>query len=431
MKAFGLVISFFILLFSTDCFSATTFTIISQRHYNQVFQSSRANLDAMIQILNQSPLVNQSLNDRVAWILKQFLDKPYLYAGATGEGDWQPGSWQYRGGAAHIQQDPVYRTDGFDCQTLVSVVIGLLHAKTLEQFDRNILMINYGAASGYSANQIHYFNRNHFISADFNSKLNRLGFLFPLNHDHEPAEITVNIARYAWFRRKKMSDAALKNTLKVFSPAIGQLMLSRFLGGYPPSGIKHFDNERVTVHYLSKLSLFKKVGDGYVANENAFDAIPTPSVIEFIRDSSRWDIGGKNIRDWIGSDLAVGHLGILYRQTFKRHALIYRNIQCEKNAGKKVCQVSPVYCMRSHCRVLMLVEATRLYPNGYYWYKTQGHYVCRDEKPAAGVSYSRCNRVEALPLKAYLLRKPYGWYEYLDDPSRLGLHIQTLSPSSH
>jgi hypothetical protein len=75
----------------------------------------------------------------------------------------------------------------------------------------------------------------------------------------------------------------------------------------------------------------------------------------------------------------------------------------------------------------MFAHATSSHPNGYRWYQQpNGHYVCTSQPPIAGQSYSSCNRVERLPLFAYLTDYQYGSYWHMHDPSVLGIHIEKI-----
>jgi len=145
-----------------------------------------------------------------------------------------------------------------------------------------------------------------------------------------------------------------------------------------------FEIEKVATSYIPKEKLLMQQRDGnYLLNQELLDMIPTPAVVEMVRDTKKWMMGGRNIKDLIGSELSISHMGLLYREHFKYGDLIYHKITCKfDNKSKKYCDVSPVICQKNNCNELMLVHATDAYPYGYYWYKKiNGDYTC-SSKPS-------------------------------------------------
>src|SRR5437867_2253456 len=93
-----------------------------------------------------------------------------------------------------------------------------------------------------------------------------------------------------------------------------------------------------------KLALQQTTGH-YQPNQALLDSIPTPAVVEIVRDANKWTIGGKNIKYVIGSELSISHMGLLYRQRFKYGEVIYQKITCDYDEQRqKVCSVTPVVC---------------------------------------------------------------------------------------
>ena len=78
----------------------------------------------------------------------------------------------------------------------------------------------------------------------------------------------------------------------------------------------------------------------------------------------------------------------------------------------------------------MLSQATQAYPNGYFYFEDkEGRYHCQKTLPLNHRSaVTRCNRIETLPLSAYLLRMQQGKSIYLDNPSLLGIHLEQVMP---
>ncbi|WP_280123883.1 hypothetical protein [Coxiella endosymbiont of Ornithodoros amblus] len=108
-----------------------------------------------------------------------------------------------------------------------------------------------------------------------------------------------------------------------------------------------FSLEIVTIAYVPKETFVKKSVDSkgtvhYQPNLKLINQIPTPSVIEIVRNVKQWRINEKNIKEVIGSELNVSHFGLLYRDRFSYGSTILKKITCGKNkAGNKVCSVTP------------------------------------------------------------------------------------------
>jgi hypothetical protein len=132
------------------------------------------------------------------------------------------------------------------------------------------------------------------------------------------------------------------------------------------------------------------------------DKIPTPALAEIVRDINQWKRGNVKVKDLIGSALMVSHLGLLYRQTFKYHELIYQKIHCD-NHSETSCQTQPVYCQKNKCEELMFSHATNGFPTSFY------------------------NRVVSLPLYNYLTDEQFGPYSNMELRSILGVHIEILN----
>ncbi len=405
------------------------YTVLDAAQYTQTVKKSRAKIHFLLKQLKTYPY--QDNNARIAFIIQQLSNIPYIFIGATGEGDWQPTSSLYQPGAVHVKQDPVYRLDGLDCQTFVQVVMGLLYSKNLSAFDQNIIKISYGAAGNPSGEILHYFNRNNFIEGDWNPINQHNGWLtdvtsrYPLIQSAET--ISVNITRQNWFLFQQKNLAA---TIRVLTERNGPLMVNRYVTTYTVLDYPHFNSETLSIHYLPKEKIALRQSNGhYQPNQTLLNQIPTPAVIEIIRDTKKWNIGGKSIKDIIGTELSVSHMGLLYRQNFRHGDLIYRKITCHYgNGNQKLCQVTPITCQKNQCNELMFAHATDSHPYGYYWYRqSNGNYYCSSKLPSHHTSYTQCNRVEQLPLFNYLTDYQYGSYWYMNSPSILGIHVEKLS----
>lgn len=417
------------IFFSYGSFAASNYTVLDLNQYRLTVNEARQEVGRLLKALESHR--DQNRNEQIAFIAEQLSDTPYSYTGEIGEGDWQPSSLTYRPGALHINQNPVYRLDVLNCQTLVQVAMGLLYSKDIHQFDRNIIRIAYGASRQPADRGVHYFNRNNFVDGDFNPINQRQGLLRDATIEGNLASYsaiaTANIERQNWFLAQRQH---LKDYIRVLREADGPAMLRRFKTLYSKLKYPHFKFEKVSIAYLPKTSLAIQQSDGtYQANDLLLDKIPTPAVLEMVYDAKKWTVDGQGIKTLIGTELNISHFGLLYRRTFQYGDLIYRKITCEYGEQrKKICSVRPVHCLKKMCPELMLVHATDAYPEHYYWYQeSKDHYVCSPKLPQNGQVYTQCNRVERLPLFDYLTTYQYSSHWYMDWPAILGVHIERLS----
>lgn len=407
---------------------ASDYTILDATKYQRTVNDSRIKIQLILNELQILP--EQNTNKRIAFIARQLSDIPYIFSGAMGEGDWQPSSSIYQPGAVHVRQDPVYRLDGLDCQTFVQVAMGLFYSHDSNQFDKNILKISYGAAGNPSGEIVHYYNRNNFIDADWNPLNQHHGWLTDVTAKSDLAAYakttSATITRQKWFSFQQNYPSYAR----VLTEADGPAMAKRFLTTYTTLNYPNFDSENISIAYLPKEKIAIQQSDGsYQPNQDLLDKIPTPAVVEIVRDAKKWTIGGKNIKEVIGSELSISHMGLLYRKRFHHGDLIYRKISCNyDDKHQKICNVTPIVCQQKHCNELMYVHATDSHPNDYFWYKQpDGNYTCSSQPPTNHIGYTKCNRVEQQPLFNYLTDYQYGSYWYMNSPSILGVHVEKLS----
>lgn len=405
------------------------YTLLDSDEYQRIFSQTRGKISAIIKRLRASRDLDR--NAQTALIAKELADIPYLYSNGMGEGDWKSQSQVYQSGSLHINQNPLYRLDGLNCQTFVQIAMALLYSDNLHQFDTNILKIAYGAAGNPDGEIVHYYNRNNFIEADFNPVNQRNGWLSdvtrngPLSTYAKTIEATVT--RQKWFSRQLQNAA---DHVQVLRESAGPLMAKRFKRVYASLDFPRFDAERIRLSYIPKEWIALPQTDGsYRPNLSLLAKIPTPAVLEIVRDPDKWNIYGVKIKDIIGSELTVSHLGLLYRQSFDKGELIYRKTSCQMNsAEKKVCRVMPVTCQKKKCTELMYAHATDTFPVGYFWYqKSPGQYVCSPQPPARNIVYTRCNRVVAMPLYDYLTDYQAGEHWNMRLRSLIGVHIEKLA----
>lgn len=236
-----------------------------------------ATYDAVIKKIYQGLLSpsDNSLIDRIVKVSEFFLNKPYLL-GASGEGS-----------NGEFDQNPIYRTDAFDCLTLVNTVIALAFANSLSSFRQRLLQINY-----YNADP-KYQNRFHFMSIDWNIQNAKQGIVRDVTTEvgkdsYHIAKADVN--RPNWFQYRNFSDIKLLNPISVTEANQLLTKLRNF------SSVVRKETSKLA--YISLTQLFK---DGRV-NQSLFQRIPHGSIIEIVRPN--W-----NLYDKIGTNLNVSHLG--------------------------------------------------------------------------------------------------------------------------
>lgn len=416
---------------STNYFSHARFTVIDSNEYQQTTAQSDAeiaNLTAQLgSQINNSDYTTMVIQSAV----QTFADRPYRITGYQGEGNWCPINYTQHT-CAHIRQDPIYRTNSFVCNSFVQTTLALVGAQNLAQYQKNILSINYGAA-GEPPSHIHFYNRNNFISADFNPVNERNGLLKDAtgvgNFAHEVHYTSAVINRRGWFRTQGSGEFS-RGDVRVLNSADGLAMAERLANNYPDS-YHFFKPEQVRIDYLPKEIFVYKAAQRdhtiYLPRTDLINQLPTPSVIEFIQNDHTWFEGGVPIEVAIHSGINVSHLGFLYRQNFANQQLIYRAIHCMHQANGRTCTVTPVYCQQPQgCSIVMLAHATDSYPKGFYYYTdSQGNYYCTARHPMFG-NYTTCNRVVAIPFADYLLMNQYGHYRYLDRRSFLGIHLEQI-----
>lgn len=407
---------------------AAQYTVLNKKEYMQTVLDAREDIQSYFSNVNL--MGYQPLNTRIDMIVEELRDTPYLYRGAMGEGDWQSTSLIYKPGAVHIDQDPVYRLDGVDCQTFVQVVMAMLYATSLSQFDENMVKIGYGAVNLEGPDLIHYYNRNHFVEADFNPVNQQRGFLQDVTSSGVLAQYAkttqVTISRRHWLERQQ---ARREKHVRVLNAEDGDAMLKRFTLQYKHLKGEAFKDKLVAISYIPKNNLAIRLQDGtYIPNQGLIDLIPAPAVAEIVCDAKKWTMQGKLIKDMIGTELSVSHFGLLYRKTFHRGELIYRKTTCGyAESGQIECRVKPISCRQSTCKELMFANATDMYPSRHYWYQqSDGNFTCTSAKPNNHQPYTTCNRVESLPLFNYLTNYQFGSYWYMNTPSILGVHVEKL-----
>lgn len=375
-----------------NCLTLITFLFITQTvnaAENNLSQQKSTYTQINILIKNIQAQHFKTSDAKIAYIAEQLTNIPYGYSNIMGEGN------------GHSHPAPIYRLDKMNCQTLAQTILALTYATNLKTFNQLIQQISYGALNNSRYDRVHYFNRNHFIESDFNRVNEMNGLLKDITFSPPltPYATTISflLDRKQWFLKQAMSLPAS--------------VTQQFLKPQP-----------IKLSYLPKYKIILKDDLGnFHPNEDVFKNLATPAIIEIVHDPQQWLIDGKNIKDIIGTDIAIAHLGIIYKQSFHHHELIYYKISCDQQ-----CIVTPVYCEKNICNELMFVHATSAYPRNFFWIKQNHHYTCSREEEKNTARLIPCNRVERLPLFAYLTSYQDGVYPHLTWHAILGLHIEKI-----
>ncbi len=402
-----------------NAYGASNFTVINEYNYSAVVAQSRHDIMSLIKQLQPYQNTSTYLDQVIIQATNFFLNRPYIGVGAEGEGDWSPYDFNQRG-YPHIQQDPVYRTDSFVCNTFVQTVLALLHANNLSDFEKSYLTISYGTA-GIGPSNIFFYNRNNFTSIDFNPVNQRNGILQDVTDTSVFSNYvktnTTLIDRQAWFNQK-FSPGMISKSVRVLHASDGPAMVRRAQNNYPQP-FHQFPIVKSVITYIPKsvLVLAKYSPSGelmYHGNEALIQKLPTPAVVEIVRDPRRWTVNGKLVSDLQGTNIDISHLGFIHKAYFKQNQLIYHRVSCQEINGQKICTNEPIYCQQpGGCTRIMFDHATDAYTAGCF-------YPNEDKKVA-------CNRVTSLPLGDYLASFNWGHYIYMDDQSLLGIHVEKIN----
>lgn len=256
-------------------------------------EKADATIKALYHSINNKPV---TMPTRLEMVSASFLGKPYLL-GALGEGK-----------QAQFDQSPLYRTDAFDCETLVTTTLAIALAANEEHFHRCLLKLR------YSNGKPEFIFRNHFTGLDWNLNNQRQGFLKDItttitNSDKEPVFQTAVafIDKPAWYQHFTTQNIKLaKPNLHEQTKRLAEL---KKLGNTLP-------RQTEMVPYLPLAVLFDKQGN---ANQQLFNQIPNGAIIEIIRPN--WDLRSK-----IGTNLNISHLGFVF---IRNKQLIFRQASSE------------------------------------------------------------------------------------------------------
>lgn len=238
------------------------------------------------------PISKQSIGERINWFSQQLLNKPYQLF-TLGEGQY-----------GEFDQHPLYRTDHFDCETLVDTVLALAHAQSFESFEHHILAIR------YQNGRANFLTRNHFTNVDWNYNNQRKNYITDITPSilwkNQPIylEATTFINKRNWYRHLST------NIIQI--PHLSETEKKSKLKALQKLAQKYIRNTDSKLTYLPTHLLFDEQQN---ARQEIFQQIPQGAIIEIVRP--QWNLEGK-----IGTQLDVSHLGFAI---WKNNVLYFRN----------------------------------------------------------------------------------------------------------
>ncbi len=290
----------------------------------------------------------RTITKRINFFSKAFLNRPYL-DGALGEGE-----------KGEFDQNPLYRTDFFDCVTYVNTVLALSLSETLEDFKKNIVKINYRHAKPI------YENRHHFMSIDWNRENEDLGIIEEITDQlGMPVQIAEAIIdRGSFFRHKPLS--AIKSIHKISREKETELLSKLHALG------DQFKPEKSTMKYISLEDIFHESlspegGEkeplpplplqeraGVRGDNILHQMLPELSLAQMIRPN--W-----NLQEKIGTNLNVSHLGFVFN---RENNLIFRHATSLQGKVLEVDFLEYLASFKNH-PTLKGVNFFRLIPGGF------------------------------------------------------------------
>ncbi|HVV68988.1 MAG TPA: N-acetylmuramoyl-L-alanine amidase-like domain-containing protein [Gammaproteobacteria bacterium] len=242
--------------------------------------------DQEIQQLFQSISTKKTsdIKAKLAAYSAYFLGKPYLFD-AAGEGE-----------NSRYNQNPLYRTDAFDCVTYVNTIVSLAESNNLAQFQRNIKNINY--RNGKPA----FINRNHFMETDWNLNNAHKGYVRDItasfvDNQGKPISVSqeIRIDKPNWFLSMNVSQLKL---LQPLSPSAIQQRLREL-----QSFSRYFSPQNSQLVYLPMTRLFDAQQQPV---DSIFNQIPSGSIIEIVNPRAK-------LENQIGTPLYISHIGLAIR----------------------------------------------------------------------------------------------------------------------
>ncbi|MDF1759233.1 MAG: DUF1460 domain-containing protein [Coxiellaceae bacterium] len=219
---------------------------------------------------------------RLEFFSQSFMGCPYV-GGACGEGD-----------CGEFDQSSLYRSDVFDCVTYINTVLALSLAKDWDDFEHQILRVNY-----YKSNPS-YLTRFHFMSVDWNVQ-NALNNIVEditytiVDQNNQPVieEATCTIEKPRWLSFRSLEDIKLLEH-------IDETEAAKRLDELHQQAAFYHDIENITP-YVPLQALFDAAQQ---PNEQLFNQIPAGCLLEIVRPD--WPL-----REQIGTNLNISHVGFV------------------------------------------------------------------------------------------------------------------------
>lgn len=234
-----------------------------------------------------------TLPARIKYISQHFIGRKYQL-GPLGEGP-----------NGLFDQEPLYRTDAFDCLTYVETVLAIAKSHNLDEFKRNLQQIR------YRAGEVDFIHRNHFMTVDWNKNNENQGLVRDITYQfidenkHPVAHIAVtDINKPEWLKRMNQHYLHLHGD----SEALQEQRLEEL-----HALANQVKTEKGVLLYIPLQRLFDKKGN---INQVLIQQLPDISILEIVRPN--W-----NLKKKIGTNLNVSHVGFVIKTSrgyFFRHA---------------------------------------------------------------------------------------------------------------
>lgn len=251
-----------------------------------------ASFDQKIDNYYQSNAAQHQLTKRLESAATFFLDQPYA---------WEPLG---EGAGGKYYQEPLYRTDRFDCVTFVDTVLALSKSTDLNQFKQSILQLR------YTDQEINYtHNTEWFTDLEWLPNVRKRGWLEDItdqviNKNDKPIAKMAStiIDKPNWYKVRPMKALRLEKPLA--KEEAQRLLLELQAEGHAFKAVPS------TLSYLPLTELFDSAGK---PNTFLFDQIPSGSVVVIVRPD--WQIRDhlEGYPNGYGTNLNVSHLGIAIR----------------------------------------------------------------------------------------------------------------------
>jgi hypothetical protein len=278
------------LVVTSLCYGSFTYSMLPQE------QAAQQQINELYR--KPASISQTNMIERLRFFSHFFLDKPYLLY-SLGEGEH-----------AKYDQHPLFRTDGFDCETYVDTVLALALATEFNTFKQCILAIRYTPLPPS------FMTRNHFTDLNWNQNLQKRTILKDVTLTIKDEKMnpvakiaTTTIDRQAWFKKIGLDRVYLPKASSTKRQAKRQQLQDEG---------KHTRPEISTIPYLPLEAMFDKKGHPITA---IFKQIPEGAIIEIVRPN--WDL-----RKQIGTYLNVSHLGFVF---LKNNHLVFREASSEFN----------------------------------------------------------------------------------------------------